>query len=354
MVGEINSIAKQLDLKEPLPIVVPADTNRWEVKPPPMGVGGSFGTSNYWFGFEKGRLTQIRLERASKPITNLLAWTREPCLTDTNGAYRLATQWLAALSYDVSKLDQKYLLAVRQRTLRITVTNESNEEKTRQIPVPNFQIGWVEDTNRPSLIGSPVHVTIDGATKELLSLGIQDVSLFTNQPLRVTNAADLLGPLPFPRHFVEQLVDGRVAYETVAAPDQAEAWLLEGDTERVGPKKLNTVTSKAFSDILLDFDSYAWTEMKLCDPNYGLRLRFFRGNDTMHDVVEFRLCYECDILEVTHNGQTRQENFDFAHNKLVKAIQQVFPRDKVVKNLELDQNEASKKEFERMLKSYEN
>ena len=54
MVGEANFTAKQLDLKEPLPIVIPADTNKWEVMPPPMGVGGMILTSNFDFEFGGG------------------------------------------------------------------------------------------------------------------------------------------------------------------------------------------------------------------------------------------------------------------------------------------------------------
>ncbi len=60
MVGEANFAARQLDLKESLPIVVPADTNNWEVEPPPMGLGGDITTSNYFFEFHEGRLKTIR------------------------------------------------------------------------------------------------------------------------------------------------------------------------------------------------------------------------------------------------------------------------------------------------------
>ena len=89
--------------------------------------------------------------------------------------------------------------------------------------------------------------------------------------------------------------------------------------------------------------------MKLCSPNYGLRLRFERGKDS----VEILFCYECDILQVTHNGRIKEENFDFAHNKLVKAVQAVFPKDDAIRKLELNDEEQQRKEYEAMLKSFE-
>jgi hypothetical protein len=66
-------------------------------------------------------------------------------------------------------------------------------------------------------------------------------------------------------------------------------------------------------------------------PDYGVRLRFTRRNE----MVEFLLCYECDMLAVVHQGQRNEGDFDPKHNELVKAIQMVFPRDKVVRKLRL-------------------
>ncbi|HXB60488.1 MAG TPA: hypothetical protein VNU95_13015, partial [Candidatus Acidoferrales bacterium] len=210
---------------------------------------------------------------------------------------------------------------------------------------------------------NPVFLRIYGPTKELIGFGLrQDLvgSLsFKSQPLQVTNAGELLGPLPAPRHFVEELMGGKEAYETVAVPDKVEAWLLNTyedqhdygmPAERAGPRKLvkgffETKPDQTFSSILLDFNSYAWTEVKLCSPDYGLRLRFTRGRD----VVEFKLCYECDILEISHNDHVQQENFDFAHNELVKAAQNVFPWDSAMRKLELNNEREARKEYRLMI-----
>lgn len=355
MVGEANFAAKQLDLKERLPITITQSSNEWNISPPPWGVGGSVLTSNYVYRFEKGRLTSIKQrdweERISPATTNLLEWTRQTSLIDSNGAYQLATQWLGSLSVDVAKLEQKDPAHVFQRSVPISTTSQNGEEIKEQRPVPFFEVGWSKQPPPFSYLSGSIGVKILGTTQELLQLRIRDVSFFRNPPLQVTNASELLGPLPPPRHFVEQLVGGKDAYETIAKPDRVEAWLLDArETDRIGPVTLKPTTTEQFSNSLLDFNSYAWTAENLCSREHSVRLKFTRGNDT----VEFRLGFECDYLQVTHHGQTKEENFAFAHNKLVKAIQSVFPRDEAVKKLELENEKENRKEFEEMLRSIEN
>ena len=360
LVGQANNVAKQLDLKEPLPIMIPAaiTTNGNEIFSPVTGVGGSILTSNYVYSFRKGQVEWIQkigwANKINPPLTNTTAWTYQISLIDTNGAYTLATQWLSALSIDVRKLEGQYPAHVFQSTVPGINGDQSNLEEKERIPIPLFEISWSQQSP-PYNPTAPVRVKILGTTKELLQLSIRDVAFFTQAPLCVTNATELLGPLPPPRHFVEELVGGKDAYETVVSPDRVEAWLLNGEGRGERPQKairtglleLKPKIAKAFSAALLDFDSYWWTAQKLCSPDYGLRLRFIRGSDK----VEFILCYDCDILQVTHNGKTKEENFDFAHNKLVKALQGAFPKDEVVKKLKLDDEAETRQEFEGMLKS---
>jgi hypothetical protein len=361
MVGEANFAAKQLDLHEPLPIVAPANTNQWNIAPPPMGVGGMILTSNYNFDFLKGRFLRISeknwLAKISPPAKNLDCLTHRISLIDTNEAYQLATQWLARLSVDVGALERKFPPHVAQSETRVARTNQFGKIETVEIPIPVYMVNWSKTSYLiPGM--NPVFVKIYGPTKGLLSLGFRGDMLgqipFVSPPLTVTNATALLGPLPPPDHFVKQLFGGGAAYETVQSPDYVEAWLLNTgpdededgkQTVRVGPKKLWTWTAKSFSNILLDFNSYAWGEMKLCAPDFGLRLRFARGDDH----VEFLFCYNCDILEVAHNGHKRQENFDFAHDQLVGAVQSAFPWDGTVGKLKPDpEAKEHRKEYEEM------
>jgi hypothetical protein len=141
---------------------------------------------------------------------------------------------------------------------------------------------------------------------------------------------------------VEQLVGGKEAYETITAPDKIEVWLLPSSwadgtfrekKDRKGPVVLEPETTTAFSKALLDFNSYYWDVAKACIADYGVRLHFTRGKDT----VEFLLCYECAMLEVTYNGQTQSKDFnEHCYDKLVKATQAVFPEDQVLQNLKVE------------------
>ena len=362
MVGEAGLAARQLELKEPLPITITESSNSWNVLPPPGGVGGSVVTSNYIYTFEKGRLVWIKKrdweQTISPALTNLAEWVHQTSLVDSNGAHQLAARWLGSLSVDVGRLEQQNRVNVRQQRISIPPATEGRLDGGSQMPVPFFDVKWGRD---PVAFGSgfgQVSVTLLGTTKELLQLHIRDFSVFKGVPFQLTNAADLLGPLPPPRHFVEELLGGSDAYQTVATPDRVEAWLLNSYSEqrehankkiRSGELDLKPAVRKMFVNTLLDFDSYEWGAGKLCSPDYGLRLRFLRGRD----VVEILFCYDCDILQITHAGRIKEENFDFAHNKLVEAIQRAFPKDEIVRALKTNDEKQSRGEYQSMLNSIE-
>src|SRR5262249_42603224 len=210
-----------------------------------------------------------------------------------------------------------------------------------------FQITWGNSSGArfpPSVSSSDVFVKILGTTKELLALEIRRPTLSKRPLLEVSNARDLLGPTPPPRHFVEELLGGKSAYETISAPDKVQAWLLTSlsyardpreKKDRTGPVELSPALAIVFADVFLNFDSYRWSRArgvaKACVVDYGARLRFTRGSD----VVDICLCYECDILEVRYKGQSQSEDFDDAHNRLVKSLQAVFPNDRIVQGLPL-------------------
>jgi len=54
-------------------------------------------------------------------------WAAMPSLLDTNTAYQLATQWLAAVSVDVGELEKKY----RPLSVQTTINGEPNSWETR-------------------------------------------------------------------------------------------------------------------------------------------------------------------------------------------------------------------------------
>jgi hypothetical protein len=353
MVGQANYDAQQLHLREALPIAVPANTNTWSVAMPPDGVTGGFATSNYVYRFSAGKVAWIQKKPRPRGAAGDAA-ENLPSLVDTNGAYQLATQWLAAVAVDVPALESKYPHSVVQLGVRPSVvrnrpggTNRvvhqaSTSFTTRsKIAPPLFRVAWGGGRGTPTALARTalqVSVEILGSTKECTSLRIQNPEWIKAPPLQVTNAAALLGTPPPPQHFVEEFLGGRTAYDTVAKPDRVMAWLLssqtdepEGKTNRTAAVSVDANTSAQFSRTLTDFNSYSWIDEKSCAPDYGVRLQFIKGGDNL----EIRWCYQCDHLQVTHNGQSAEKDCDAARVALVQAVKSIFPKDEAIKNLSL-------------------
>jgi hypothetical protein len=61
-----------------------------------------------------------------------------------------------------------------------------------------------------------------------------------------------------------------------------------------------------------------------------VRLEFVRAGET----AEVLLCFECDILQFRFDGKRRTENFDFAHNVLLKSAKRLWPKDSELNKLE--------------------
>lgn len=352
--AEAGFAARQLNLPP-----VPASADRWldaGVAPVPHGVSGHVSTGDYDFSFLGGRLRSIRkrdwLGKVTPPVRDLLELAERGSLLDAQSACDLARQWLTALSVDIVGLERRCSPTVFQVPARRTdAVGRPLRGIENNVAVPLFMIGWGDSpagARLRALAGrippgrmSAVSVEILGTNKELISLEIQEPDVLQRPLLQVTNAEELFGSSPPPRHFVEELVGGTDAYETVAAPDRVEAWLLtssrasESETyrkkkERAGPVRLNRELTQKLSSALLDFNTYVWSlGRKACIINYGARLRFTRGSDT----VEFLLCCECDVLSVSHAGRSQSADFDRGRDALVKALQAAFPRDKIVNQL---------------------
>lgn len=362
MIGEANFTAAQLGISERLP----AETNQLhvaEVGPVSRGVNGAVGTSNYVFGFDHGRLRSVRktdwMKRLDPPVTNLNQFSNRISHIDTNGAYQLATQWLAKLSLDVSLLNVKFTPQVTQPTApapRIRAGRGELNPRSPSIksPLPIFLVTWGE--RPPHDMMNPVRLRLLGTTPELLELDLRDRQFLGRPPLVVSNKAELLGPLPRPREFVERLFGGPEGYRTIAEPHKVELCVLNSrfqETEmglpavRAGPVVLTQTKQQKLSRILLDFDTYQWGVVKLCSPDYGVKAHFTRAQST----IDVLFCFECDILEVSVAGNTHSENFDFNHNALAKLVRQVFPRDQKIQRLEINPDEQEA--YKRFIQSWE-
>src|ERR1035437_1098237 len=229
MVGQADFEARQLHLTEPLPIVAPASTNNWTVAMPPDGVTGRLATTNYFYQFQAGKLFSIikrPLGRGAIPNPA----ESQPSLIDTNDAYQLATQWLAAISVDVPALESKYAHSVMQFGARTQgIRNRSSASATNNLKSPVFRVTWGGPHGRQpgsNRTDTPITMEILGSTKQCTGLRIQNLEFLKSPPLLVTNAAALLGTPPPPQHFVEEFLGGKAAYAAVAQPDKVTAWLF--------------------------------------------------------------------------------------------------------------------------------
>jgi len=341
MVGQANFEAQQLHLAEPLPIVVPASTNDWDVAMPPYGVTGRFNTTNYVYQFQQGKLLSI-VKRPQRRGAAANPAETQPSLIDTNGAYQLATQWLAGIGVDVPALESKFSHNVTLNGSRASGGRIRSTATNSAAARPGiFRVAWGGAGGKPRAQGrssTQVIIEILCSTKQCVGLRIMNPDVLKGSPLQVTNAAALLGTPPPPQHFVEEFLGGKAAYNCVAQPDKVTAWLISAQTEEPDSKTnrspavpVNALAANQLSKTLTDFNSYSWLEENNCTPDYGVGLRFAKGAET----VEFHLCFECDALQVTHNGQSAEKDCAAARATLIQAIRAVFPTDAVIKSLRL-------------------
>ena len=341
MVGQANFEAQQLHLGEPLPMVAPASTNDWIVAMPPDGVTGRFSTPNYIYQFQAGKLVSI-IKRPQRRGAEANSAETQPSLIDTNGAYQIATQGLAGIGVDVPALESKYphtILQAGSRSSSGRVRHSATNSTTARPAL--FRVTWGTASSVPGAPSASSHqVTMEilGSTKQCTGLRILNPDLLNGPPLQVTNAATLLGAPPSPQHFVAEFLGGNAAYNCVAQPDKVTAWLISLQTDEPNSKTNRTpavsviaLAANQLSRTLTDFNSYSWLEENNCSPDYGVGLRFTKGAET----VEFHLCFECDALQMMHNGQSAEKDCPAARAALVQAVQSVFPADTVIKNLRL-------------------
>jgi hypothetical protein len=174
MLLEVNHCASRLQLPTSLPIKE-QDVKVMVFPPKVIGFAGRLDTANYSFSFAKsGRLRFItRLEEGyqaySTTKTQGQLRTLEflpqlvdiPSTIDTNGAYRIATNWLRSIGVDVARLEREDTPLIKQQSLM-----------DRGL-LPIFYVDWGTFGERT---GPAVRVMIAGDTKDLLYLRQEDDS----------------------------------------------------------------------------------------------------------------------------------------------------------------------------------
>jgi len=172
------------ELPEELPIV---DTNLLQYHIPPYGMFrfvkaiGNVTTSNYIYSVSiDGKFSFLD---SAHQLSDHLKWSKEYSWPisqlDTNAAYQLATQWLAAVSMDVEALNRDCNLQIRP----VMVTGEEQP--------PGLFLGILFPGERTGRKGSEAWVELFLPTKKLEILHVMNSKYILRKPLQFTNL-DLL------------------------------------------------------------------------------------------------------------------------------------------------------------------
>lgn len=188
LIQEANQIAKQLKLKDILPIT---KTNLVESFILPLAGArswkaiGTVETRNYAYCVSKAN--QFCFLEGTHQQEDMRRWRTEffwpVSRLDTNAAYQLATQWLAAVGMDVENLNHDC-------RLHVDAAAPQGLDRRDARFVPLYTVYWVREGYEGRGSAASVHVFLP--TKELVQLRVDDPKYNLRKPLQVTNLSELL------------------------------------------------------------------------------------------------------------------------------------------------------------------
>jgi hypothetical protein len=186
ILGEANEVARELRLGETLPIEQ-ANLVSAYITPPALvqrlGAIGNITTASYTYYCSVGnKLSYIERARSDDDYRSFQAEYLWPVSKmDTNAAYRLATQFLAAASMDVKALS---------RDCNVHITPLTPEGPNGQHFVPVFWVYWVKPAEEGR--GNTATVELFEPTKQLRQLRVENTEYILRKPLLIPNLEKLL------------------------------------------------------------------------------------------------------------------------------------------------------------------
>jgi hypothetical protein len=167
-----------------------------------FGVRGTIETTNFFFSFLQGKLCDVErlgshnAEYYSDRLDQLVG---KPSLIDTNDAFQLATQWLAAVDADMP--------ALRKLTWTVNQLHYKAKGASNAVTLPLYYVDFGSKHYRFAP-GSPmkdfdqpqVTVEILGTTKQLQEMRFIDLSLAGRPTLILTNGLELVRITNAPQH----------------------------------------------------------------------------------------------------------------------------------------------------------
>ena len=186
VIQEANEVAKEMRLPENFPIT---ETNIVRAFISPFGYAyakkaiGNIGTTNYVYYVSQGNKFSY-LERANQEVDCRKyerSYTWPLSRMDTNQAFQLATQWLAAASMDVASLNHDYPVFIE--------TDNAYVHPPAGKFVPVYYVYWAKAKKG---MGSAASVRVFTPTNALLQLRVEDPKYILRKPLVFSNLTALL------------------------------------------------------------------------------------------------------------------------------------------------------------------
>jgi len=182
LLQEANRVARELSLPEKMPI---SGTNviKMTIYPPRlarnMGAVGNVITTNFIYyvsvGYKSSALTRTHLEQEDNQLKS--KYVLPISQMDTNAAFQLATQFLAAASMDVVALN-------RDCDVRIHAAMTSGQDDEHFVPL--YSISWVTK-GKQEMPGNAASVELFLPTKSLRQMHVNKSEYILRQPLQITN-----------------------------------------------------------------------------------------------------------------------------------------------------------------------
>jgi hypothetical protein len=183
VISEAERVAGELRLQETLPIRRMNLVASY-ITPPrmaqSMGAIGNITTSNYVYYISVGNrfsfLTRECLEHEYSDLRSRYLWPTN--LMDTNAAYQMATQFLAAVSMDVRGLD-------RDCTIRVDAFMPEGRNAGHFVPI--YWVYWITKGQ-----GTVALVELLLPTRTIRQLRVNSPRYILRKPLKIENLESLL------------------------------------------------------------------------------------------------------------------------------------------------------------------
>jgi hypothetical protein len=162
--------------------------------------GGSLVTSEYFFGFDSGHLANF-VKQGHWPQTEAgireqnVELSHHTSMIDTNGAVKLATNWLAIVGIKLGFLMTNYTLSVHQWQHIPDYNPQLSASRQKSVPLPIFDVEWKGDFLRKGWIhhrGTVVKIVVSGISDELWEYHVYTDQLATKPPITIKDAASVL------------------------------------------------------------------------------------------------------------------------------------------------------------------